>query len=148
MAGPVEDLFVTGSEVPPASTVEVEVELVPIGTVLEAIGTVRAPWQGPCRRCLQTAYGELVGVVRELFEDPHTEGESYPLQHDEIDLEPLAREAVMLELPQAPLCREDCQGLCPGCGVDRNEDTCSCSPTMDPRWSVLDELRTEDPEES
>ena len=67
---------------------------------------------------------------------------------DEIDLEPLARETVVLELPQAPLCREDCLGLCPDCGVDRNEGTCSCEPPRDPRWSVLDELRTTDLEES
>ncbi len=133
---------------PAEALVDVEVELLPLGAALEAIGTVKAPWKGPCRRCLQMAYGELTGVVRELFEDPHEEGESYPLQHDEIDLEPLAREAVMLELPQAPLCREDCQGLCPTCGADRNESTCSCEPATDPRWSVLDELRTQYPEES
>jgi len=139
---------VSGSEVPSTALIDLEVELVPIGGTIEAIGTVKAPWQGACRRCLQMAYGELTGVVRELFESPHEEGESYPLEHDEIDLEPLARETVVLELPQAPLCREDCLGLCPDCGVDRNESTCSCSPAMDPRWLVLDELRTEHPEES
>jgi uncharacterized protein len=94
------------------------------------------------------AYGTLEGTVREVFEDPFEEGETYPLAHDEIDLEPLARETVVLELPQAPLCREDCLGLCPHCGVDRNEGTCSCEPPRDPRWSVLDELRTTDLEES
>ena len=144
----IPDLFVSGSEVPPGSLVDVDVELLPIGAAIEAIGTVKAPWQGPCRRCLQMAYGTLEGAVREVFEDPFEEGETYPLQHDEIDLEPLARETVVLELPQAPLCREDCLGLCPHCGVDRNEGTCSCEPPRDPRWSVLDELRTTDREES
>ena len=144
----IPDLFVSGSEVPPGSLVDVDVELLPIGGAIEAIGTVRAPWQGPCRRCLQMAYGTLQGAVREVFEDPYEEGETYPLAHDEIDLEPLARETVVLELPQAPLCKEDCLGLCPDCGVDRNEGTCSCAPPMDPRWSVLDELRTTDLEES
>jgi uncharacterized protein len=146
--GTIDDLFVTGSEVPPGSVIDVDVELVPIGPAIEAIGTVKAPWQGACRRCLQMAYGTLEGAVREVFEDPHEEGETYPLLHDEIDLEPLARETVVLELPQAPLCREDCLGLCPDCGVDRNEGTCSCEPPLDPRWSVLDELRTTDREES
>ena len=148
IAAEVDDLFVSGSEVPPGSLVEVDVELLPVGATIEAVGKVRASWQGACARCLQMAFGTLEGDVREIFEDPHEEGETYPLQHDEIDLEPLARETVVLELPQAPLCREDCKGLCPDCGVDRNESTCSCEPPLDPRWAVLDELRTETSEES
>lgn len=144
----IQDLFVSGSEVPPGALVEVDVELVPLGKTIEAIGTVRTSWQGPCARCLQPAHGTLEGDVREVFEDPHEEGETYPLQHDEIDLEPLARETVVLELPQAPLCREDCLGLCPHCGADRNESPCSCEAPLDPRWAVLDELRTTDLEES
>ena len=146
--GDIDDLFVTGSEVPPGSRIELEVDLVPVGPTIEVVGIVKAPWQGPCARCLRMATGMLVGEVREVFEHPHEEGETYPLQHDEIDLEPLARETVVLELPQAPLCREGCLGLCTACGADRNESTCSCEPPLDPRWSVLDELRTTDREES
>ena len=143
-----DDLFVSGSEVPQGGLVLLEVELLPVGSTIEAVGTVRAPWVGACARCLQPASGTLEGDVREVFEDPPEEGETYPLQHDEIDLEPLARETVVLELPQAPLCRADCLGLCPTCGVDRNESACTCEPPLDPRWSVLDELRTSDLEES
>ncbi len=146
--GEIPDLFVSASEVPPGSIVEVDVDLLPVGSTLEVRGRVRAPWRGVCARCLQPAEGTVEGEVDEVFEDPHVEGETYPLDHDEIDLEPLARETVVLELPQAPLCREDCQGLCPQCGADRNEGTCSCEPPLDPRWSVLDELRTTDREES
>lgn len=142
--GVLGDLFVTGSEVPEGAEVEVQLDLVPVGHTIEASGVVRAPWQGDCRRCLKPASGLIEGEVREVFEDTPEEGESYPLAHDEIDLEPLARETVMLELPQAPLCQEDCLGLCPECGVDRNEGTCSCVPLPDPRWAVLDGLRDTD----
>jgi uncharacterized protein len=148
VAGVIDDLFVSGSEVPEGAEVDVDLVLTPVGHTIEARGTVRAPWQGSCRRCLGPASGVLEGEVLELFEDPPVEGETYPLVHDEIDLEPLARETVVLELPQAPLCREDCQGLCPDCGVDRNEGTCSCAPPVDPRWTVLDELRDAEREES
>jgi len=134
-------LFVTGSEVPPGGEVDVTLTLIPVGQTVEVRGTVRAPWQGSCRRCLQPAVGVAEGDVLEVFENPPVDGETYPLEHDEIDLELLVRETVMLELPQAPLCREDCQGLCPHCGVDRNESTCSCNPPLDPRWAVLEELR-------
>jgi uncharacterized protein len=55
--------------------------------------------------------------------------------------EPL-REATVLHEPQQVLCREDCKGLCPRCGVDRNEDDCDCGPDpVDPRWEALKRLR-------
>ena len=53
----------------------------------------------------------------------------------------MARDAVLLELPLAPLCSEDCRGLCPQCGINRNVADCECVPAGDPRWSVLDTLR-------
>ena len=71
--------------------------------------------------------------------------EAYPLAGDELDLEPLARDAVLLELPLAPLCTEDCQGLCPTCGANRNTESCDCAPPADPRWAALDVLRDADP---
>ena len=62
-----------------------------------------------------------------------------------IDLEPVAREAVLLELPLAPLCREDCAGLCPECGAVLDEVRCGHGiDAADPRWSALDDLRFED----
>jgi uncharacterized protein len=144
VAAPIDDLFVSGSEVPAGAEVTVDVVLEPVGATVEAIGTVSAPWTGQCRRCLQPASGVLTAEVHEVFETDAVEGESYPLAHEQIDLEPLAREAVVLELPPAPLCKEDCRGLCAQCGTDLNEGSCSCEAPVDPRWAALDELRTED----
>ena len=48
---------------------------------------------------------------------------------DEVDLAPLLREAMILALPTRPLCSEDCQGLCPHCGGNRNQGACSCHAT-------------------
>jgi uncharacterized protein len=59
-----------------------------------------------------------------------------------IDLGPLVHEAILGELPMAPLCRDDCQGLCASCGVNRNEEQCSCVAPLDPRWASLDVLRS------
>lgn len=60
---------------------------------------------------------------------------------DEIDLADLLREQFYLALPMKPLCREDCQGLCPQCGVNRNVETCQCSTRWDdPRLSALKAL--------
>ena len=136
-------LAVTGSGVPDDADVAVDVVLEPVHEGILVSGGVRAPWAGECRRCLRPIAGEVDGTFRELFEDHPTEGESYPLRHEQVDLEPLAREVVLLELPQAPLCREDCRGLCPRCGADLNEGPCDCVPDdRDPRWAALDALRT------
>jgi len=60
----------------------------------------------------------------------------------ELDSAPLVVEQVLLELPQRPLCRDDCRGLCPICGGDRNEGECDCErEAADPRWSALAELK-------
>ena len=140
--GPIDGLFVTGSEVPPGAEIEVDLLLEPLSRSVQATGTVRAPWQAVCARCLQPVTGTLEAEVLEVFEDDPVEDETYPLVHDQIDLEPLAREAVVLELPEAPLCKEDCQGLCAQCGTDLNSSACGCEAPVDPRWAALDELRS------
>ena len=111
-------------------------------------GLVRAPWSGICRRCTTPVGGELTVVVAERFCElggPHgdpEDDEAYDICDDLLDLRPMARDAVVLELPLAPLCRPDCAGLCPSCGVDRNEEICQCVAPRDPRWASLDVLRS------
>lgn len=64
--------------------------------------------------------------------------------HDHVlDLAEMLREQFYLALPMQPLCRPDCQGLCPSCGIDRNVDTCQChTDWVDPRLSGLKALVT------
>ncbi len=141
-AGVIPDLKVSGSAVPEGGEVVVDVviELVPGAAI--ARGTVGAPWAGECRRCLGDAHGTVRAEVWEVFEEQHDPEQTYPLHGDQLDLEPMARDAVLLELPLAPLCKLECQGLCPTCGVDRNVGHCECEPgTGDPRWAALDVLR-------
>lgn len=110
-------------------------------------GTVAAPWVGVCRRCTIPVAGRLDISVKERFCDPPPRGEpddeeAYPIVDDVADLGPMVHEAILGELPLAPLCREDCRGLCPHCGVDRNEERCGCVAPRDPRWASLDVLRS------
>ena len=61
---------------------------------------------------------------------------------DQIDLSPLIREQFLLSLPTRPLCREDCRGLCPKCGINLNDGECSCSEeAADPRLAPLRNLK-------
>ena len=76
-------------------------------------GRVRGRWAAECRRCLEEVHGELDAPLSELFEWTPTEGETWPISDQRIDLAPAAREAAMLALPLAPLCAEDCAGPVP-----------------------------------
>lgn len=143
--GVVEGLAVSGSFVPPGAPVDVDVLLEPVHRGVMVSGTVESRWRGECRRCLGPAEGPIGAEVRELYEEGSDGQETYALSGDQLDLEPLARDAVLLELPQAPLCREGCPGLCPTCGADLNEGPCGCPrEDRDPRWAGLDQLRGPD----
>ncbi len=146
-SGPIAGLEVTGSRVPEGSQVTVDVVLESVSGGVEACGTVEAPWTGACRRCLEVAKGSLVVPVRELYTESGDGDETYPLVNDTVDLEVLAHDAILLELPPAPLCRVDCLGLCPSCGADLNFESCGCVPVTDSRFAVLDVLKGGDPAE-
>jgi uncharacterized protein len=140
-----DGLAVSGSSVPAGELTTVDVELQALNDGIVVVGTVRAPWTGECRRCLKAAGGEVVAAVQEIYERDPVEGETRRLRDATVDLSEMARDAVLLELPIAPLCEDDCAGLCPTCGVDRNETDCDCAATeADPRWAALADLRFED----
>jgi uncharacterized protein len=65
----------------------------------------------------------------------------FPFDGEQVDLEPLLREQFVLAIPFAPLCAEDCKGLCPQCGIDRNTSSCTCEPPIDPRLAALKGLK-------
>ncbi len=136
------------STVPDGAEAICEVSLESFSGGVMVTGTVAAPWQGLCRRCAKPVDGMLRIAVRERFTEPSAsygdpeDDEAYPIHDDVLDLGPMVRDAVVLELPLAPLCQEDCKGLCPHCGVDRNEEECQCETPRDPRWANLDVLRS------
>ena len=58
-----------------------------------------------------------------------------------IDVDEIVKEQVLLTVPTRGLCREDCKGICPECGTDRNTGECSCvTNDIDPRWAALKNL--------
>lgn len=143
--GLLSDIFVTSSRVEPGAPAEFVGTAESLdGGAVRVRGHVHTRWVGECRRCLGAAAGDLDVEVSELFErDPESE-DIYPLGADRLDLEPLVRDAIYLELPQAPLCTADCQGLCPECGADGNTVDCGHAvDVIDPRWAALRELGTE-----
>lgn len=143
--GELDGFAVVASSVPAGTPVDVDVVLEWVHEGVLATGKARTAWVAECRRCLRAVEGEAVAEFRELYEPHATEGETYPLKGDRIDLSPLARESLLLALPLAPLCREDCRGLCPTCGADLNAGDCDCPPpAADSRWAALEGLRFDD----
>jgi uncharacterized protein len=98
---------------------------------------------GPCQRCLEPAHADLSVSAREYQADvPEVvDEETTPyLQGEMLDVDRWATDSAILSLPLVIRCREDCAGLCPQCGADRNVIACGCEPPKDARWERLREL--------
>jgi uncharacterized protein len=128
----------------PDAEVDIRLRLESLTDGIVVDGLVRTPWVGTCRRCLARAAGVLQSDVHELYQLAVTDPEAFEIVGDQLDLRRMVREIVVLDAPATPLCRDDCAGLCPQCGVDLNTTTCSCvAEHADDRWSALAELRAQ-----
>jgi uncharacterized metal-binding protein YceD (DUF177 family) len=117
-------------------------------SVMEGVlvsGEVQVPVAGSCARCLEPIEDTLELDVQELFayegsttEATSEEDEVRTVEADHIDLEPMVRDLVVLSLPLAPTCDEDCAGLCADCG-QRLDDLPAdhTHEVLDPRWAGL-----------
>lgn len=116
-------------------------------------GTLAATVRTECDRCLTPLEFPIeatftVGYVpeEEFDDEAHAEvGEDEAsiaaLEGEAINVDDLVREQLLLALPARRLCREECKGLCPVCGVNRNVETCACEEKeIDPRWAALKSL--------
>lgn len=103
-----------------------------------------------CDRCLNGFERQLSGEATivytentELFADGEDEDLRFvPRSGDEIDLAGDIRDAALLMIPIKLLCSDDCKGLCPVCGANKNEAPCSCDARrIDSRWETLRKLK-------
>lgn len=127
-----------------------ELELL-IESVSEGVlvtGTVAAPTTGECARCLTTLSGRVEVGLTELFAYPDSvtdatteEDEVARVVNDTVDLEQPIIDAVGLDLPFSPVCRTDCPGLCPGCGMPlATAEPGHHHDRIDPRWAKLSRM--------
>ncbi|MFC1731758.1 DUF177 domain-containing protein [candidate division KSB1 bacterium] len=102
-----------------------------------------------CDRCLDS-FEYPIDAAAELIctEDPSLNPDNekeglyfLPVGGDTVKLDEDIRQSILLLLPMKLLCSEECKGLCPECGINRNHASCSCDPlTIDPRWEALKKL--------
>ena len=130
-------------------------ELVEIDLVLDRVsegvavaGTLTTQWSAECARCLCLVREEMIAEVEELFEEREREGESYLLGEEFLDLEPMVRELILLELPIGVVrCSkaQECENLAPEyLSEDDSEEVDSSPPKRDPRWAALDQITFDD----
>jgi len=129
---------------------DVDVDLTLTSTLddLEVAGTLSVDWSDHCARCLRPLADRLDVAVDERYAEPSTDPghpsnpEAFPIERGQLDLSSMVREGILLAIPDAPVCRDDCPGLCPACGADLAGGPCGCDRMIrDERWAVLDQLR-------
>lgn len=121
---------------------------------VEVTGRLSAKVEAACARCLKSVTLPIAAEFSERFvpavswraEEQHELREEdlnlAVFDGESIELDDLVREEILLATPAQVLCSEDCQGLCPDCGVDRNINECKCEThEVDSRWHALKDLR-------
>ncbi len=147
------DLGVMGIGVPLGSEVGLQLRLESVIEGVLVSGTARVQLAGECSRCLDPISDELEVDLQELYRYGDTDAHGRPSHHrevdadpdddqpvlvgDHLDLEPVLRDAVVLDLPIAPVCRDDCPGLCSLCGFRLEDDPEHHHDVIDPRWAAL-----------
>lgn len=119
----------------------------PAPDMISWVGTVNATVRAELIRAEVLLTGEVTLEIKEacsrcLIEFPHRLKVEFKQAGDPaaevIDADPFIKEAVLLDLPVKTLCREACLGLCPQCGVNRNEKKCGCeTETTSRKWDAL-----------
>ncbi|MGW7366247.1 YceD family protein [Streptomyces sp. NPDC054841] len=144
--------------VPEGAPVELELRLESVMEGVLVTGTARAVAEGECVRCLEPLRHEVAADFQEMFSYPDADDrgrsknaapedsvdaedeDMIPLEDGMFDLEPVLRDAVVLALPMQPVCREECAGLCPDCGIGLNDNPDHHHDAVDIRWAALQGL--------
>jgi uncharacterized protein len=135
------DLGIGVIGVPLGSPIELDLRLESVVEGVLVSGSATVEVRGECVRCLGDVSDELEVAIQELYVYPGVEPDddlASRLEGDLIDLEPLLRDDVVLDLPFQPLCRDDCSGLCVECGANLNDDPGHRHEArLDSRWDAL-----------
>ncbi|MFD6351811.1 YceD family protein [Nocardia tengchongensis] len=151
---PAEKIGLDLIAIPAGAEVELDLTLQSVSEGVLVTGTVSAPVEGECSRCLESFTDDIELHLTELFAYPNsatdqtTEDDEIPrLVDDFIDLEPVIVDSVGMELPLQPLCEPDCAGLCPECGVKMAiAGSGHGHEILDPRWAGLAKFNAESPD--
>jgi len=145
-----KDLGLEMVSVPDGADLTLDLRMTSVTEGVYVSGTVVGPLVGECGRCLRAIDAEVRVDIAEMFayensttDETTDEDEMGRVRDDLIDLEPAVRDAIVLALPQNPVCRDDCPGMCPDCGVPWDELPAGHGhEQVDSRWAELSKLRS------
>jgi uncharacterized protein len=139
------EVFRGNTEYVPLSPIEFTLTAQPVDDLIIMAGQLSCNVRMQCSRCLEHSDKQLhfpFEVQLRKVEDSEAEfddeDEAIPVLGERIDIAPFLAEELIVQLPYAPVCSEDCKGLCPECGMNRNEQSCGCNTvSIDPRLAAL-----------
>ena len=137
-------LLVKRRDVLKHSPIHAELKANLIGDILHVNGHLSGEIVFACSRCLQEVKQSIRVPFQEAFsqdkqfDDESNEDDVFYIADKEFEIDPYPEATFLLDIPFVALCKEDCQGLCPQCGVNRNEESCACkTERIDPRLADL-----------
>jgi uncharacterized protein len=149
---PADHPFVAGAGFRLVGPLELHLEVQEATHDVVVLGRMEGEAEVACRRCLSAVRVPIDQQLTLLFrsgislvEAEAEEVYSLPPRATELDLSSALREHLLLAVPEFVECQEDCRGLCPHCGTNLNETTCSCETSQtDERWAALKQLTNKD----
>ena len=154
LEAPAEELELQSQEIAFPEPIRVHLTVTKVEAGVTVRGEILCHIETECFRCLKTFEQDIPAEIGLLFErrektsyeqwvgSPDDDLKVIPPEECLIDIGEAVREALLLELPMKLICSEECAGLCPICGTDRNASTCDCDdarPTS--AWAALEELK-------
>lgn len=136
-----DDLELSEADLPVVGKIHLEGTVANVGDVLLVQAEEKARVRRTCARCLKEFEAGSEAKAMDKFYpvgSQSVESDAYVYDGDFVDLTELLRESLLLAEPLRVLCKEDCKGICPVCGADRNVHPCDCDTrTIDPRLSAF-----------
>jgi len=128
-----------------------ELQVENTGSLLLLRGELRATLRLACTRCLGALERPITITIEEEFSTGQTEPDVATMDRDEpeasamsdfvLDVFEFVRQQILVHVPIASICREDCRGICPRCGQNLNEKDCDCAVEPDDSpWARLSDL--------
>lgn len=140
-----DDLVASRRDILQHSPIHVELTASQLAGIVQVDGQLDGELVISCSRCLDEVkkhihvpFHESLSQDEQFADEDHDESDVIYISQDEFSLVPYLEAAFMLSIPFVALCKEDCQGLCPVCGTNRNEADCACENVrIDPRLADL-----------
>lgn len=143
----IPELWSGSEEMKLVSDIDVDIELTKVLREVSVLGNLSFTIEAPCALCLEHVRLDISPDIRLILSPSDKIDDDEDLDHEtyrgeDVDLGDYLRELIAVSLPVKVLCREDCKGLCPECGVNLNRETCECGKKWkDPRLAGLEKFK-------